>query len=96
MLYLHTLVVHAEKVQITATLLACVAAVTFVLGVIVTAIVGFAITRCRRCSPSKKDDKCADPPSTGNASINMTTNDAYGIDETPAQSQNYDYVIPNP
>ena len=87
---------HAGPTQVSLATLAGFIVGSFILGALVSAIVGFAVARNSQCRRSSQDDNCVDPPVKGTAIANMTSSDAYGMVEMPAQPHNYEYVTPKP
>ena len=68
----------------------------FILGVIVTVIASLVIARNTCVCTGVHDGKFIDPPIKGTDIANMTSSDAYGLVEMPAQPHNYEYVTPKP
>ena len=52
----------------------------------------FIIMRKLSVSSSHQDVKLGTLPHIGTTTVNMTTSDAYGIPDMPAERHNYDYI----
>ena len=88
---------HAGPTQVSLATLAGFILGSFTLGALASAIVGFAVARNSQCRRSGQDNNCVGPPvSSGTAIANMTSSDAYGMVEMPAQPHKYEYVTPKP
>ena len=94
--YCHIVVViHSGPTQVSIATLAGVSLGTFILGFFAAVAICFAIIR-NRGDRQVKDDKLISYPKPGTISANMTSSEAYGLAEMPAQLHTYEYVTPKP